>query len=198
MSDPMRSLLRSGAISKNQADRISKPKPSSEGKPAQTMLRDRSAFLYMEPHPDIPDHAQCGSCENFNDVKGVCRWLSKTDEVDADDSCGLYAQGAPSADIEPTGQYTPEEVGFYDGKVRCQNCNALDARDAKRIHCDLYVQLTRMFPRLFKLDERVKPRGCCNAFAPGKRNPKNFGPYGPIPDPDDPNVGGLIMDVMKK
>jgi hypothetical protein len=166
-------------------------KPIPIGEP-----RDRSTFLYMEPDPDIPDHAQCSSCRNFNDVEGLCFWLSAKDEVDGDDSCGEYGQGEPSSDIVPTGQYTKETLGFVDHQVRCENCNAFDDRDQTNLHCDLYVQLNRMFPRLWRLIEEVKPRGCCNAQMPGKRNPKNFGPYGPIPDDDDPNVGGLITEIL--
>jgi hypothetical protein len=161
------------------------------------MLRDRSAFLYMEPRPDTPEHAQCGTCANFNDQRDRCRWFSEKDEVDADDTCGLYAQGKPSADIKPTGQYRPEEVGFFEGAVQCHRCDMYDDRDKKRIHCDLYVQLTRMFPRLWKLDEKIKPRGCCNAWGPAPRDPKRFGPYGPLPDADDDGPGGMLARLLK-
>lgn len=159
--------------------------------------RDRSAFLYMEPNPDIKDFAQCGSCMHFIPDSKRCFWLGDKDEVDADDSCGFYAQGKPDGG-KPSGQYTPEVLGFYEGKVRCQNCDGFDDRDNKNIHCDVYVQLTRMLPHLWDLDEKIKPRACCNAFYVGKRDPGHFGPYGPIPDADDPLVGGLISKMSKR
>lgn len=159
-------------------------------------MRDRSTFLYFEPHPDTPEHAQCGTCRNWNPNK-LCYWLRQQDHPDDGDSCGMYGQGKPSKDIIPTGQYTPKDVGLVSEQTRCQNCDAFDARDKSNLHCDLYVQLNRMFPKLFKLDIKVKPHGCCNAMEPGQRDPKRFGPYGPIPDADDPKVGGLIMKVIK-
>jgi hypothetical protein len=159
-------------------------------------MRDRSTFLYFEPKPDTPEHAQCETCCNWNPNK-LCFWLGKNDHPDGDDSCGMYGQGKPSTDIVPTAQYTPKDVGLVSEQTRCENCNAFDSRDKTNLHCDLYVQLNRIFPRLFKLDVKVKPRGCCNAMEPGKRNPKQFGPYGPIPDADDPNVGGMIAKLLK-
>jgi len=158
--------------------------------------RNRSAFAYMEGKPDTPAFAQCSTCTMFLRGVGRCHWLGET-EVDGDDSCVMYVQGAPNDDpqAKPTGKLKPSTVGFYSGKVRCQNCNAFDSRNPNDLHCDLYVQLNRMFPRMWNLDRKVERHACCNAWAPGKRDPKNFGPNGPIPDADDPKVGGLIMKV---
>lgn len=174
---------------------------SASGKDAPntpTFKRNRSAFAYMEGKPDTAAFAQCGTCALF--LRGVkrCHWLGET-EVDEDDSCVMYVQGAPNDDpnAKPTGKLTPATVGLYDGKVRCENCNAFDARDPNDLHCDLYVQLNRIFPNMWNLNRTVKAHACCNAWAPGKRNPKNFGPYGPIPDADDPKVGGIITQVKK-
>lgn len=160
--------------------------------------RDRACFLYMEPKPDTPEHAQCVTCIRWGSVNKRCEELQKNDVVDKDDSCGLYSQGKPKPVVVPSGQYTKKIVGFVSEKTRCENCNVFDNRDKnpKEWHCDLYVQLNRILPRMFKLDIYVKPRGCCNLMAPGKRNPDRFGPYGPIPDADDPNVGGLLMKVI--
>src|ERR1700677_1835020 len=160
--------------------------------------RDRATFLFFTPNPNIPDHAQCSSCKNFNDVKGKCFWLNSNDDVVGGGSCGMYGQGKPSGDIVPCGQYTKKDVGYVHHPVRCENCNVFDDRDKSNMHCDLYVQLNRVFPRLFKLDVKVTPRSCCNAQSPGKRNPKRFGPYGPIPDADDPNVGGKITQIIDR
>lgn len=162
--------------------------------------RDRSAFLYMEPDPDTPDHAQCKTCFNFLRGVGRCHWLQEDDEIDFDDTCGLYGQGTPNDDpnAKPSGQYTKETVGFFDGRVTCHRCNAYDDRDKSHIHCDLYVQLNRMLPQLWKLKEEVIPRGCCNAWGEGKRDPKRFGPYGPLPDADDAGSGGILAQMLKK
>ncbi len=130
-------------------------------------------------------------------VNKRCEELQKNDDVDKGDSCGLYSQGSPKLVAVPSGQYTKKQVGFVSEKTRCENCNVFDDRDKKNMHCDLFVQLNRMMPRMFKIDIHVKPRGCCNMMAPGKRDPDRFGPYGPIPDADDPNVGGLLMKVIK-
>ena len=160
--------------------------------------RDRSAFLYMEPHPNNPDFAQCGDCMHFIPGAQRCIWFGKDDEVKAEDSCGFFAQGDPSDDQTPRGLFTKEELGYYSsGPVRCENCDGFDARDKSRMHCDVYVQLNRMFPKIWNLDEKVKPKGCCNAFGAGKRDPKNFGPYGPIPDADDAGAGGPITKLIK-
>jgi len=130
---------------------------------------------------------------------GRCHWLGKNDVVDDDDTCIMYAQGEPNdyPDAESTGTFDPQTVGFFDGQVRCENCNVFDDRDSKKPHCDLYVQLNRMYPDMWELDERVKPHGCCNAWSQGRRDPSKFGPYGPIPDEDDRGAGGLLFRWRK-
>jgi hypothetical protein len=157
------------------------------------MKRDRSAFAYMEPDPDTKKFAQCGTCAMFLRKVERCHWLGPDDKVDADDSCVMYVQGEPSDDpkAKPTGALEPKTVGLFDGRVRCENCNAHDFRDPARKHCDLFVQLNRMFPRMWNLKTEIKPHACCNAWAPGERDPKNFGPYGPLPDQDD--SGGILF-----
>ncbi len=112
-------------------------------------MRNRSAFGYMEPRPDIPDFAQCGSCKMWLKRQELFYWLPKTKEVEAGDFCILYVQGPPfnNPDMKPTGSLAPEVVGFTDGKVRWEN--------------------SQIFPDVFKLDSKVKPRACCNAFNRG-------------------------------
>jgi hypothetical protein len=160
--------------------------------------RDRSAFAYMEPHPDTSQFAQCGTCAMFLRGVGRCYWLGAHDQVDSDDSCVMYVQGRPDdrRDARPTGILKPETVGFYSGKVRCENCNAHDFRDPARKHCDLFVQLNRMFPEMWDLKTEIKPHACCNAWSSGERDPKNFGPYGPMPDADDPRAGGALSKLL--
>ena len=161
--------------------------------------RDRACFLYFEPKPDTPKHAQCATCIKWGKINLRCEDLQKNDVVDAGDSCGAYDQGEPKDFANPSGRYTKKDLGFVSHKVRCENCNVFDDRDKdpKEWHCDLYVQLNRMLPRLFKLNIYVKPRACCNLQALGKRNPKRFGPYGPMPDADEPNAAGFISKMMK-
>jgi hypothetical protein len=161
-------------------------------------MRDRSAFLYMEPSSRADEFASCGTCANFIRGRKRCYWFSDRDTVDEDDTCGLYVQGTNAGDdTKPSGLSTKKIAGFLEGRVQCKRCNAFDGRDKSRPHCDLYVQLNRIFPRVWRLTEEVKPNACCNAWDKGERNPRNFGPYGPIPDADDPNVGGTIAAVDK-
>ena len=126
------------------------------------MPRDRSTFGYLEGHPDIPNFAQCGSCKVWLGRHDRCLWLPKDFDVDKTDSCILYVQGPPiDRETKATGLLEPKEVGFTKGKVRCENCTSFDK--GKSI-CLLFQKLTDLLPSIFKLDHRVKPRACCNAF----------------------------------
>lgn len=125
-------------------------------------MRDRSCFGYMEPDPAIPDFAQCGSCQLFIKDRERCYWLSDKDDVDADDSCIMYVQGEPMPGVcMPTGSLTAKEVGFTKAKVRCENCNAFNK---DKSGCRLFAELNELLPRVFKLDNKVKPKACCNAW----------------------------------
>lgn len=126
-------------------------------------MRDRSAFGYMEPSPDIADFAQCGSCQLWLANKELCYWLRPKDEVQEYDSCILYVQGDPITDdhVNCTSSCTPQEVGFHKGAVRCENCTSFAAGLSA---CNLYSKLNEEFPQLFKLKTKVKPHACCNAF----------------------------------
>lgn len=170
-------------------------KEDDDDAPPKDEPRDRSTFLYMEPADDNnDDFAQCETCVEWIKDTDRCYLHRKHDEIDGDDSCGLYVEGEPRTGVEPIGLVTPEVSGLVSEQTRCHNCNAFDGRDPNRIHCDFFVQLNRMLPKLFNLKERIKPNACCNAMIPGKRNPKIFGPYGPIPDADDQNAkGGSIV-----
>lgn len=122
--------------------------------------RKRDAFGYMDPRGNIPDFAQCSSCRLWLTDRERCHWLPDDFNVDDDDSCILYIQGRPiRGDAKTTGALTPQEVGFYDGKTRCENCVSLDGNE-----CGLFKRLNEAFPDIFDLETRVKPRACCNAF----------------------------------
>jgi len=126
-------------------------------------VRERDVFGYLEPHPDIPDFAQCSSCQSWLKPIKRCYWLAKDKEVLAGDSCIFYAQGKPleKRGVEPTGTFDPKDVGFVSGQVRCENCISLAGDDKT---CKLFARLNGFKNVDFWLDEDVKPRGCCNAF----------------------------------
>jgi hypothetical protein len=126
--------------------------------------RNRSAFGYLEPKPntDIKDFANCKTCQLWIKDKKRCYWLSNTKEVDEDDSCIYYAPGKPMpARVKPTSTFTPTEVGFYDGKVRCENCVSFSSGK-----CKLFTLLNSLHPTIWDLDATVNKHGCCNAFYP--------------------------------
>lgn len=118
----------------------------------------RNAFLYMEPSGDHDEFAQCGSCENFSPESKSCKWFTKEDPVDGDDSCGLYAFGTPH-EQESLGTVTKEEAGFVQRRVQCHRC-----RFGGQPKCRLYMMLNRMAPQNFDLNEKIKKNACCNAF----------------------------------
>jgi hypothetical protein len=120
----------------------------------------RDAFLYME-HGD----AQCGTCWLFNTNQNRCIVLPFDFEVRAEDSCGYYGptQGAYYLDDEAIApRFTPEEVGFVKREVRCENCYHFDKKESL---CYLFDTLNRN-PKIFDLNTKVSPKGCCNAQTP--------------------------------
>ena len=127
-------------------------------------MRDRSAFGYLEPTPDIEDFAQCSSCQLWIKKARRCWWLQPNDEVIAGGTCIEYAQGRPiEDDVDPVGAFTKGEVGYIEAPVRCENCVSFDE---KAVACDLYHKLNRELPKIFSLNANIKPRACCNAFDP--------------------------------
>jgi hypothetical protein len=136
----------------------------------------RDAFLYMEPAriPQNDSFAQCVSCRMFVPPKG-CLILGSRVPVSADDgTCDLYiawppgekpdkkavaeharqfAQGIPAT-------FTPDQVGYTERQVRCENCTYFK-KAAYR--CGLYLELNKAMPAMFDLDPDVSEYGCCNA-----------------------------------
>lgn len=144
---------------------VAKDIPGQVGKTAPR--RDRSAFGYMAANPSIPDFAQCSSCQVWIKDRERCLWLGNDQPVLKGDSCILYVQGDPiEGDVDALGSLTEDEVGFFRGDVRCENC--VSASDDAR-HCFLYEKLNEAFPDLFLLNEVVEPKACCNAFASDSR-----------------------------
>jgi len=134
--------------------------------------RDRTAFGYLEPPGDIPKFAQCGNCLLWIKNKKQCYWFTAEKEVVAEASCILYVYGKPmEGNFKPVDAVTPEEVGFVNGKVRCENCDAFDPEESK---CGIFYRINEELPTVFNLDEKVKPKACCNAFYRGKFRKEDF------------------------
>lgn len=128
-----------------------------KGVPKDNGKIGREAFLYLEGKDGDDKFAQCASCDMWNNKAETCAILGPGFFVDADDSCGLYIKGKPHD--QPCDKiYTPEEVGFVDRDVRCENCKY--GGDGE---CSLFKMLNDKFPDEFELDTKIKPYGCCNA-----------------------------------
>ena len=120
----------------------------------------REAFIYLDG--DTDDFAQCGSCWKFSPEKERCSILGPDFEVDADDSCCLYEKGEPLKGLPLIERVTPEEAGFVNREVRCENCLHTEGNGK----CNLFDTLNKKLPNLFNLDVRITAKGCCNAQTP--------------------------------
>lgn len=121
----------------------------------------RSAFIYLEPKTEAQeeDFAQCGSCGMFIPDAQRCWLFGADDEVVANASCGLYINGEPSNDQEPSNKVTPEAAGYNLGQVRCENCKWFTGAE-----CDLFKMLNDQLPNVFDMEPAVDAYGCCNAW----------------------------------
>lgn len=136
-------------------------RPSDKASPVEKITRD--AFLYFDPKGDKKRFAQCATCMMWTGDKGhTCTIIGQDFPVHGVDSCGVYVHGSNHEDMigKEMALVTPKEVGFYRGKVRCENCKYLPGKET----CELYVLLNRMMPEIFDLDTKVDPHGCCNGF----------------------------------
>lgn len=126
----------------------------------------RDAFLYMDPSGKHPDQfGQCGTCKMSVPLANGNRCSILGIAIDADDSCGLYVPGKqdPTEAEHIAKTVTPEEAGFVDRQVRCENCKFFDEEYSQ---CTLFTKLNKAMPALFELDDVVMARGCCNAQIP--------------------------------
>jgi hypothetical protein len=76
-------------------------------------------------------------------------------------SCILYSPGPPT-DVKPSeivGRYTPEEIGYVERPVRCENCIRLDEQ---RMKCGLFLKVNKELPEIFDCDPNVDKHDCCN------------------------------------
>lgn len=128
----------------------------------------RDAFLYFDPKGDGENFAQCGTCNMFMSKEKRCMILEKDLEVTEKDSCGVYVYGKPMEHHT----MTAKEAGFVrDVGVRCINCEYYDPGDSD---CELFEKINEECPDDFRLDTKVDPQGCCNAFIASKPSLKNL------------------------
>lgn len=142
----------------------------------------RAAFLYMDHSPKSPadEFAQCDTCRMFVPAgeaapSARCVVLGSKFKVIDEGSCGLYSVW-PKGKPDPTvvrdhavelskglpASVTPEEAGYVERQVRCENCTFLRGAN----ECGLYDTLNKTLPGLFQLDIHIDPHGCCNAQTP--------------------------------
>lgn len=116
----------------------------------------RDAFIYLEPKEPKDTFAQCASCAMWTGK--TCTILGPDVPVDDDDSCSFYVHGPKAQPGTEKALVTPEEAGFVDRQVRCENCVSFNAGT-----CELFKALNKALPEQFDLEEKVNPKGCCNA-----------------------------------
>lgn len=132
---------------------------SQQKKP--TVKIDGTAFLYMEPKEPKDQFAQCATCVSWTDDQR-CAILGSNIPVAAGDTCGLYVHGKWDQPIDKAAVSTGE-AGFEHRQVRCENCKYFDPQESD---CELFSQLNDMMPDVFKINEKVDAKGCCNANTP--------------------------------
>lgn len=115
----------------------------------------REAFIYLSG--DVDDYAQCSSCWMFNAEKERCSILGPDFEVLASATCCFYVHGEPDSSLPLVERVTPEEAGYVNREVRCENCKYGGKE------CQLYIMLNKKLPDVFDLDTKIEPRACCNA-----------------------------------
>jgi len=126
----------------------------------------RDAFLYLEPKAakHKKDFAQCKACMMWTGGKSnTCTIHGGSVKVTGGMSCGLYVEGDPMPDHAGSEEalVTAEESGLADRDVRCENCEHGNVETAT---CELFQELNSS--SLFDLDEKISPKGCCNAQTP--------------------------------
>jgi hypothetical protein len=110
--------------------------------------------------------AQCSTCALWVKDAELCEIHGDGVKVVGGASCGLYVKGTPiTKDVAKIRKLvTPEQSGLVTRQVRCENCKSFNGTDT----CNLYVALNKMLPKIFKLNVKVSPKGCCNAQTPNK------------------------------
>lgn len=153
---------------------------------------DRSTFLYMEPKEEKnrDQFAQCGFCMMFTGEENeTCTIHGPDERIIAGGSCGLYVEGDPMPDEagHEMVSVTKDESGYVERQVRCENCAVFEADGTA---CTLYDNLNEMSHDLFRfeLDNKVDPKGCCNAQTQKGEAPVAE-PTAPVAEPTVPAGG---------
>lgn len=118
----------------------------------------RWAFLYLEPKNNQTNFAQCSTCVSFLPDRQRCALFSNNDKVLASASCGFYINGKPNNNQKLLNSVTPDEAGYIEETVRCENCK-YGGKD-----CGLFQKLNDSLPSIFDLNTKIKKKGCCNAW----------------------------------
>lgn len=127
----------------------------------------RVALLYLEPNSkSYGDHhkfAQCSTCPMWSGPEyNVCSIHGKNFTVKGTATCGLYVNGKPMGKMAYEHAHafvTPDQSGFEDREVRCENCHYFHG------NCILFKSLG--------IDDEVSPVGCCNANEAKKKPTKS-------------------------
>lgn len=135
----------------------------------QSAKQNRSVFLYIEPGDELDavddDFAQCATCRLWTgDEHETCMILGKDFNVPGSASCNVYIKEHPHPDWHGHEEalVKPEDVGYVNRPVRCENCVAFKAGKAERGTCEFFHMLNQKLPDAFDLDEDVHSYGCCN------------------------------------
>lgn len=114
--------------------------------------------------------AQCSTCLHFIEDTSKCELLSNKDKIKPPSGCIRYIEdNASNKPIEeksgnfrrkfPLEIYNKEEVRFFTGDSRCENCTFYN-KDC----CEFMEKLNYMLPNLVEMDNKVKATGFCSAF----------------------------------
>lgn len=129
----------------------------------------RDAFLYMDSRGKKEDFAQCGTCMMFTgdyikkgQKDGKCIIMGDKVDIKSIGSCGLYVPGPNHVGAKTVRFVSPEESGYVERPVRCENC-LYYVKDMSI--CKLFDKLNNSHVD-FSLDPLVDPFGCCNAQSP--------------------------------
>src|SRR5215472_2862482 len=142
-------------VSRQISDRLAR---ETIGKVSRGKVK-RDAFLYLDPQGNADEFAQCGTCKEF--LSGdICYIFGSP--VSSRGSCGLYIPGKADPEWKAEGRFvSPEEAGYVERPVRCENCAFFEAGN-----CGLFDTLNDALPDVFDLETVVDAKGCCNAQTP--------------------------------
>lgn len=136
---------------------------------------NRDGVIYVEPteksYGDPKDYAQCSTCLLWaGEKRKRCFILGKDLEVLGNYTCCLYTNGEPQVELLSNKEikaYTPEEAGFYKGRVQCGRCQYFNPTLSQ---CKLFFILQMEMPEDFDFGNfRVNSNGCCNMWVKSEK-----------------------------